>query len=51
MIKFGSHVWFIRERAGQYWLVDDSNPELALKLQGVHCQAEAERMAWVLING
>lgn len=50
MIMFKGYVWFIRERNGAFWLVDDSKPEIALKLPGVHCQAEAERMAWNLIN-
>lgn len=51
VIMFKGYVWFIRERNGAFWLVDDSKPELALKLPGVHCQREAERMAWVLVNG
>lgn len=48
---YKGYVWFIRECNGNFWLVDDSKPELALKLPGVHSQREAERMAWVLITG
>lgn len=50
MIKHGTHVFFIRERNGYFWLVDDSQPEVALRLPGVFCLREAERMAWNLIN-
>lgn len=51
MIKYGTHVFFVRERNGYFWLVDDGRPEVAIRLPGVTCEREAERMAWTLING
>lgn len=51
MIKYGTHVFFVRERNGYFWLVDDGRPEIAIRLPGVTCEREAERMAWNLING
>lgn len=50
VIMYNGYVFFIRERAGYFWLVDDSKPEVALRLPGVFCQQEAERLAWTLVN-
>ena len=50
VIMYGTHVYFVRERNGYFWLVDDGQPEIALRLPGVFSQLEAERLAWTLIN-
>lgn len=50
MIMYKRHVYFIREMRGAFWLVDDSVPEIAIRLPGVTSALEAERLAWTLIN-
>lgn len=50
MFKYGSNVYFVRERNGYFWLVDDGQPEIALRLPGCFSQLTAERMAWTLLN-
>lgn len=49
MIKVGTFVFYVRERLGNFWLVDDSRPEIAIRLHATS-QAEAERIAWTLVN-
>ena len=51
MLMYQGYVWFIRERNGSFWLIEDTRPDMELKLQGAGCMREAERIAWTLING
>ncbi len=51
MFMYNGTAWFVRERNGSYWLIDDAQPELELRLPGVFSAATAERMAWLLVSG